>query len=231
MKRKKRTGGKRKEKEPKKSRKEEELDAYVDSNNQLRDQAIDRFCSATCKIAELEVGGSKGRIVWISSLAFEAALSASRQTGATRASVQRKLGFRDISVEECDVILGSIHSGAHWSSLVLFLGHASGGRARAFHYDSIHGHNTTKAREIVEMLSRAGILLPDVSVDNPSDFPQQRDSYECGHVVLMTVNSVAAKYKRFAHSPTAPLIGLEYPDISEERIRRIRINIVKRVLG
>jgi hypothetical protein len=230
MKRKKREGGKRKGKE-KKSRKEEALDAYVDSNNQLRDQAIDRFCSATCKIAELEVGGSKGRIVWISSLAFEAALTACKQPGTTRVSVQRKLGFKDISVEECDVILGSVHSGAHWSSLVLFLDHPSGGRARAFHYDSIYGHNTTKAREIVEMLSRAGILLPDVRVDNPSDFPQQRDSYECGHVVLMTVNSVTAKYKRCSRGPTAPLIGLEYPDISEERIRRIRTNIVKRVLG
>lgn len=250
MKRKKREKGK--EGKKKKIRRENELDEYVDSNNQLRDQAIDRFCSATCKLAELHVASffptsptsltgkqtgirktGKGRIVWISSLAFEAALNASRMPGATQADVQRRLGFKDISIEDCDVVLGSVYSEAHWSLLVLYLKHRSpeGGRARAFHYDSIYGLNTNKARAIVEMLSRAGILLPDVCIDNPRDFPQQRDTYECGHVVLMTVNSVATKYKRFAHSPTAPLTVIDYPDISEERIERIRTNIIKRVLG
>jgi len=268
MKRKKREKGKEgkegkegKKGKKKKIRRENELDEYVDSNNQLRDQAIDRFCSATCKLAELHVASffptsptsptfptfptsltgkqtgirktGKGRIVWISSLAFEAALNAARMPGATQADVQRRLGFKDISIEDCDVVLGSVYSEAHWSLLVLYLKHRSpeGGRARAFHYDSIYGLNTNKARAIVEMLSRAGILLPDVCIDNPPDFPQQRDTYECGHVVLMTVNSVATKYKRFAHSPTAPLTVIDYPDISEERIERIRTNIIKRVLG
>ncbi len=231
-------------------RKEKEKDKaaihmYVDRNNWLRDDAIDRFCSATCKKAELEQKRAhsmsfhsfaveepnKGKIVWISSLALTAALAASRNEDASQEDVKRKIGFKrgsGLRPQDCDVILGSVYSDSHWSLLALYIGEE--GFGKAYHYDSIKGHNEDKVLKIVQVLSRAGVLNKSVELVTPKDFPQQENEYECGHVVLMTVGTIASKYSRLPFEATQPIGPYEYPNISEEKIEMLREGIVKRIL-
>jgi len=236
------------------------IEMYVDtSDNRLRSEAIDRFCSAACKKSEIELQRikqtavhslairdvsrlrKKGKIFWISSLAFEAALTASNMSHASRESVRKKMGFlanrstsrgvlkEEITASTCDIILGSVHSNGHWSLLVVYMG--SKGPGTVYHYDSIANQNAEKAAQITTMLSRVGILNPRVNLIAPADFPQQSGEYECGHVVILTVGAIQDKYRTHPFNSTEPLAREDYPDISEERLERLRQDIVNRVIG
>jgi hypothetical protein len=83
----------------------------------------------------------------------------------------------------------------HWSLLCYWIEEKT-----IFHYDSIQGSNTRRAKEVISLLQFFGVLPGDIKEKMSIDFiPGQAGTWECGYFTIMEMVIIVAK------SPPRPI--------------------------
>jgi hypothetical protein len=132
-------------------------------------------------------------VLWIPPAIVEAGRGNDRRFADTLGSAMADELYSFWDQEETElsksVVLFPINSGGnHWSLL------AFSADSHAFvHYDSLGGHNTGAAREVIAAMHGAGFLTTDkIAIETPAWIRRQSDGFNCGVYVMQFARQMIA---------------------------------------